>query len=236
MRLSFLSSSLPHHHLYTSLRLRVVVSCCLNNNKIKSNKDKVEIKKIPARDIVIDFGKHKGKMLGMLPSDYLKWMSTNPLMNTKGDFDKWGKLAKDVLEDEVYADRIQWELAEKLLTGDQPSSGSSSGYGVAQQLEEIGKKFGWDYNDKSGAWSKLDFRLLGTSKGARDFYRNSVALSDLDDNISLKQRCKWRQELLKSQIYSDLFYEVDILVALFSDTCHESQKICDSFTATHHLK
>ncbi|PWA51829.1 hypothetical protein CTI12_AA460570 [Artemisia annua] len=106
-------------------------------------------------------------MLGMLPSDYLKWMSTNPLMNTKGDFDKWGKLAKDVLEDEVYADRIQWELAEKLLTGDQPSSGSSSGYGVAQQLEEIGKKFGWDYNDKSGAWSKLDFRLLGTSKGAR---------------------------------------------------------------------
>lgn len=177
MRISFLSSSssLPHHHLYTSsLRLRLV-SCCLNNNtnkknnKIKSNNnDKVEIRKIHPRDIVIDFGKHKGKMLGMLPSDYLKWMSTNPLMNTKGDFDKWGKLAQEVLEDEVYADRIQWELAENLLTGDQPhSSGSSSGYGVAQQLEEIGKKFGWDYNDKSGAWSKLDFRLLGTSKGAR---------------------------------------------------------------------
>ncbi|GJT96888.1 hypothetical protein Tco_1092406 [Tanacetum coccineum] len=166
------SSSLPHHHLYTcsSLRLREVVSCCLNNNKkINISNDKVGFNKIPSRDIVIDFGKHKGKMLGMLPSDYLKWMSTNPLMNTKGDFEKWGKLAQDVLEDEVYADRIEWELAERLLTGDLPShsSGSSSGSGVAQQLEEIGKKFGWDYNDKSGRWSKLDFRLLGTSKGAR---------------------------------------------------------------------
>ncbi|KAI3737822.1 hypothetical protein L2E82_27835 [Cichorium intybus] len=156
MKLISLHPTAPHTFLCCSSSLKV---SCFNNIKrtIRSN----EMRAVPARDRVIDFGKHKGKMLGTLSSEYLRWMSKNLIT---GDFEIWRKLADDVLEDEVYADRMEWELAEKLLTGE--GMVGSSGSGVAGELEEMSKRFGWDFDDKVG-WSKVDFGLLGTSMGGR---------------------------------------------------------------------
>ncbi|KAM0954739.1 hypothetical protein TB2_022860 [Malus domestica] len=53
-------------------------------------------------------------MLGTLPSAYLKWVSKN--LRTR-DFEEWAKLADQVLDDAVYRDRIEWELAENILNG-----------------------------------------------------------------------------------------------------------------------
>ncbi|CAN0839839.1 hypothetical protein LINGRAHAP2_LOCUS2682 [Linum grandiflorum] len=110
----------------------------------------------PARDIVIDFGKYKGKMLGAIPSPYLKWISANL---RSGDTLHWAQLADQVLQDAVYRDRLEWEFASRVLDGGTPSSASSS-------LLEISQRFGWDNDDKIG-WRRVDFELLGTSKGGR---------------------------------------------------------------------
>ncbi|KAK3035545.1 hypothetical protein RJ639_034750 [Escallonia herrerae] len=119
---------------------------------------------IPARDRVIDFGKHKGRMLGTLPSNYLKWVSKNLRAR---DFEDWAKLADQVLEDPVYRDRIEWEFAENLLNGDVLSSPASrSDQGAVAELLEMSERFGWDNEDKVG-WSRINFGLLGTSKGGR---------------------------------------------------------------------
>ncbi|KAM7254325.1 hypothetical protein ACFE04_032007 [Oxalis oulophora] len=122
---------------------------------------------IPARDIVIDFGKHKGKMLGTLPSTYLTWVSNNLRAR---DFMHWAKLADSVLQDPVYQDRIEWEFAETILKGGNfinMSSIRSRGDASADaQLLEISERFGWD-NENRDAWQKVDFSLLGTSKGGR---------------------------------------------------------------------
>lgn len=163
-------------HCSSSSLSKGVVSCCFpsnnNNNHIiniyKTNRNNnnnemmMRRRDVAARDMVIEFGKHKGKMLGTLSSEYLRWMSKN--LNT-GEFEKWGNLAEDVLEDEIYADRMEWEVAERLLSGG-GVMGSGSGVGVAGELKETSKRFGWDYNDKVG-WSKVDFKLLGTSNGGR---------------------------------------------------------------------
>lgn len=114
-----------------------------------------------ARDIVIDFGKFKGRMLGSLPSAYLKWVSSNL---RAGDTEEWARLADRVLVDPVYRDRLEWEAAEKILSGNAVSY-SSRGSAVSELLE-ISQSFGWDNEDKSG-WSKVDFGLLGTSKSGR---------------------------------------------------------------------
>ncbi|XP_060669550.1 uncharacterized protein LOC112493163 isoform X2 [Ziziphus jujuba] len=117
-----------------------------------------------ARDRVIDFGKYKGKMLGTLPSSYLKWVSKNLRAR---DFEEWAKLADHVLQDPVYQDRIEWELAQNVLNGNSSSSSSSSGnLSAVAELLEISERFGWDNNDKVG-WSRVNFELLGTSKGGR---------------------------------------------------------------------
>ncbi|KAL4601806.1 hypothetical protein ACB092_10G008800 [Castanea dentata] len=119
---------------------------------------------IPARDRVIDFGKHKGKMLGALPSSYLKWVSKNLRAR---DFEEWAKLADQVLQDPVYNDRIEWEFAENLLNGNSFNVSLSRNYeSSVSELLEISERFGWDNNDKLG-WSKVSFELLGTSKGGR---------------------------------------------------------------------
>ncbi|KAI5654274.1 hypothetical protein M9H77_31461 [Catharanthus roseus] len=120
---------------------------------------------IPARDRIIDFGKYKGKMLGTLPSTYLKWVSKNLRAR---DFEEWAKLADEVLEDPVYVDRIEWEFAQKVLNGDVLSSYSSrtQNNDVVSDLLDISERFGWDNEDKLG-WAKIDFGLLGTSKGGR---------------------------------------------------------------------
>ncbi|KAK3219072.1 hypothetical protein Dsin_013042 [Dipteronia sinensis] len=124
-----------------------------------------------ARDRVIDFGRHKGKPLGSLPSTYLKWVSKNLRAR---DFQHWAELADQVLDDPVYNDRIEWELAENLLTGNMninSFASSSAGNGsdhesAAARLAEMSERFGWDNDDKVG-WSKVDFQLLGTSNGGR---------------------------------------------------------------------
>ncbi|VVB00759.1 unnamed protein product [Arabis nemorensis] len=53
-------------------------------------------------------------MLGTLPSSYLKWVSKNL---RAGDSEYWAKLADEVLNDDVYKDKIEWEFAEKILHG-----------------------------------------------------------------------------------------------------------------------
>ncbi|KAL0414943.1 UNVERIFIED_CONTAM: hypothetical protein Slati_3326200 [Sesamum latifolium] len=116
---------------------------------------------IPARDRVIDLGKYKGKMLGSLPSNYLKWVSKNL---RAGETEEWAKLADEVLRDPVYRDRMEWELAEKILNG----NGASPNFrgNAVSELVEMSERFGWDNEDKEG-WRKIDFGLLGTSKGRR---------------------------------------------------------------------
>lgn len=101
-------------------------------------------------------------MLGTLPSSYLKWVSKNLRAR---DFEDWAKLADHVLRDPVYQDRIEWELAQNVLNGNNFSSSSSSGnLSAVSELLEINERFGWDNNDKVG-WSRVNFELLGTSKG-----------------------------------------------------------------------
>ncbi|XP_052181414.1 uncharacterized protein LOC127794406 isoform X1 [Diospyros lotus] len=119
---------------------------------------------VPARDRVIDFGRHKGKMLGSLSSTYLRWLSNNL---RAGDFVEWARLADQVLADAVYRDRIEWEFAQKVLDGNVVSSrSSSSSPSAVSELLEISERFGWDNDDKA-AWSNINFALLGTSKGGR---------------------------------------------------------------------
>ncbi|ESQ30371.1 hypothetical protein EUTSA_v10012117mg [Eutrema salsugineum] len=131
---------------------------------------KLQIETLAARDTIIDFGKHKGKMLGSLPSSYLKWVSKNL---RAGDSEFWAKLADEVLEDDVYKDRTEWEFAEKILRGSDESMKALTSVrkngeeaNSVSMLLEISERFGWDNEDKIG-WSKINFELLGTSKGGR---------------------------------------------------------------------
>ncbi|XP_015084563.1 uncharacterized protein LOC107028017 [Solanum pennellii] len=133
-------------------------------------------KVIPARDRVIDFGKYKGKMLGTLPSKYLKWVTKNLRAR---DFEEWAQLADQVLSDPIYKDRIEWEFAQNLLNGDVSPARTQS---AVSELLEISTRFRWDNEDKLG-WSKIDFELLGTSKGGRiprlsDSPNNSIRVED----------------------------------------------------------
>ncbi|WCJ37155.1 hypothetical protein M5689_018309 [Euphorbia peplus] len=116
----------------------------------------------PARDKPIDFGKHKGKMLGSLPSSYLKWVSKTL---RAGDSIHWATLADQVLQDPVYHDRLEWEFADSILNGNTNNSSSSTTDAVSR-LVEVSERFGWDNEDKIG-WSRVNFELLGTSKGGR---------------------------------------------------------------------
>ncbi|KAL8043643.1 hypothetical protein ABFX02_09G128041 [Erythranthe guttata] len=135
------------------------ISCCFHPKPGRRSTSRMS--GVPARDRVIDLGKYSGKMLGSLPSSYLRWVSKNL---RAGDTEEWAKLADQVLTDPVYRDRIEWELADKILSGGNETL--SSGRNAVSELLEISKRFGWDNEDKRG-WSKVDFGLLGTSKGGR---------------------------------------------------------------------
>lgn len=100
-------------------------------------------------------------MLGTLPSSYLKWVSKNLRAR---DFEEWAKLADDVLQDPIYQDRVEWELAQNVLDGNTFSP--SRNLSAVSELLEISERFGWDNEDKLG-WSRVNFELLGTSKGGR---------------------------------------------------------------------
>ncbi|KAM3301552.1 hypothetical protein P3S67_016054 [Capsicum chacoense] len=144
------SSSIP--------RLHIVSSSSFPRSSISSSRS-IGSRQIPARDRVIDFGKYKGKMLGTLPSKYLKWVTKNLRAR---DFEEWANLADQVLSDPVYKDRVEWEFAQALLNGDVPVGTQNA----VSELLEISTRFGWDNDDKLG-WSKIDFDMLGTSKGGR---------------------------------------------------------------------
>ncbi|KAG6504916.1 uncharacterized protein LOC121986993 [Zingiber officinale] len=121
-------------------------------------------RRLPARDRVINFGKHKGRMLGSLPSSYLQWVSNNLRAR---DFEEWARLADEVLRDPIYRDRLEWEAAERILTGDtcrQSSSGPANS--PVADLIEVSERFGLDNDDKA-AWARIDFGLQGTSNGGR---------------------------------------------------------------------
>ncbi|KAL0441253.1 UNVERIFIED_CONTAM: hypothetical protein Sradi_0064200 [Sesamum radiatum] len=144
-------------------------------------------KTIPARDRVIDLGKYKGKMLGSLPSNYLKWVSKNL---RAGDTEEWAKLADEVLRDPVYRDRMEWELAEKMLNGN-GARPNFRGNAVCE-LVEMSERFGWDNEDKEG-WRKIDFGLLGTSKGGR-IPRLGVGRKCIVEVGNVKEKKKKKEE------------------------------------------
>ncbi|EOA36464.1 hypothetical protein CARUB_v10011059mg [Capsella rubella] len=158
------SSFRPRRNLSSSNRI-------FTTNQPKPLVKKLQIiETLAARDTIIDFGKHKGKMLGTLPTSYLKWVSKNL---RAGDTEYWAKLADEVLEDDVYKDRAEWEFAEKILHGSDESMRALTSVkknreeaNSVSMLLEISEKFGWDNEDKIG-WSKINFELLGTSKGGR---------------------------------------------------------------------
>ncbi|PWA45833.1 kinesin motor domain-containing protein [Artemisia annua] len=91
--------------------------------------------------------------------------------------------------------------------------------------------------------------VLKNSGTKRDLQKNSDFSSDLNSDISkfsdmhidlnsdmpMNQRHKWRHDLSMSQFYSDILWEVVILVAMYSDVFSQVAKICDSFTATKQL-
>ncbi|RZC89370.1 hypothetical protein C5167_029274 [Papaver somniferum] len=179
----FLASSNPSTTLSTQSR---TLFCSFNPSASPSSATRrnISISATPARDKVIDFGKHKGRMLGTLPSKYLKWVSKTLRAR---DFEEWAQLADQVLVDPVYKDRIEWELAEVLLNGNEISSGKNVKSPVSDLLE-ISERFGWDNDDKIG-WSKINFELLGTSKTGR-IPRKAISSSDDDDEDSKGAREK----------------------------------------------
>ncbi|XP_074294735.1 uncharacterized protein LOC141622612 [Silene latifolia] len=152
-----MSSFLGKHPLNTHLSLP-------NVPKPKPWRNSVISASLPARDRVIDFGKYKGRMLGTLPSTYLKWVSNNLRAR---DFEEWAHLADQVLQDPVYNDRVEWEYADKLLNGNVSGLNSVSvRVRPVDELLELSQRFGWDNEDKAG-WGRVDFQMLGTSKGGR---------------------------------------------------------------------
>ncbi|CAO2840420.1 unnamed protein product [Amaranthus hypochondriacus] len=156
---------------------------------------------LPARDRIIDFGKYKGRMLGTLPSTYLKWVSNNLRAR---DFEEWANLADQVLQDPIYNDRVEWEYAQKLLNGDVLNTNSKS-EGIVTDLLEISERFGWDNEDKIG-WKKIDFEMLGTSRGGR-IPRLKVKKDDKlmkskideDRNVELREKRDARRDRLQSK-------------------------------------
>uniref|UniRef100_A0A2N9G111 Uncharacterized protein n=1 Tax=Fagus sylvatica TaxID=28930 RepID=A0A2N9G111_FAGSY len=177
----FLLHTFPSNHL-THSSSPFHVKCSFNFRPTPSRKAPTIKATIPATDRVIDFGKHKGKMLGTLPSTYLKWVSNNLRAR---DFEEWAKLADQVLQDPIYKDRIEWEFAENLLNGN--NNVSSRNESAVSELLEISERFGWDNKDKV-AWSKISFELLGTSKGGRipRVIENSGKERDLGVNKEIK--------------------------------------------------
>ncbi|GFP79214.1 hypothetical protein PHJA_000064900 [Phtheirospermum japonicum] len=136
-------------------------------------------------------------MLGSLPSSYLRWISKNL---RAGDTEEWARWADQVLTDPVYRDRIEWEIAENVLNGSAAASPNSNGDGssAVKELLEISERFGWDNEDKTG-WSKIDFGLLGTTKGGRiprlrnqemkeEKMMKAEILSDVDDGGRRRER------------------------------------------------
>uniref|UniRef100_A0A0A9BWP0 Uncharacterized protein n=1 Tax=Arundo donax TaxID=35708 RepID=A0A0A9BWP0_ARUDO len=108
-------------------------------------------------------------MLGTLPPSYLRWVVAEL---DYGDTAPWASLAREVLDDPVYVDGVEWDHAHRFLRGDANYDYAyDDGDGGDGPLQEMAERFGWDLSDEEG-WSRLDFRLIGHGgriprKGAR---------------------------------------------------------------------
>ncbi|GLJ04700.1 hypothetical protein SUGI_0001530 [Cryptomeria japonica] len=116
------------------------------------------IKDIPARDSIIHFGKYEGRMLGTLPSKYLRWM-----MKKRYPDAEWSAMAEEVLEDPVYRDRMEWEALDEAMKGSGKLLTKRSSTPYITDFHRFSARFGWD---PWGDWD-IDYNLLGTSKGKR---------------------------------------------------------------------
>ncbi|KAF3328096.1 hypothetical protein FCM35_KLT06702 [Carex littledalei] len=155
---------LPLPHCRLRLRPILAASSFASHNgapRIRTSK--------PPRDIKIKIGRYKGRMLGTLPPSYLKWLS-NPDVSDPDIYlslATWSDLAKQVLQDPVYQDRIEWEPAWKIFTGEgRGNFYESESFDWKKAYNDIGEKYGWDMDDKEG-WSKVKRELIGTSFSAR---------------------------------------------------------------------
>ncbi|XP_021889011.1 uncharacterized protein LOC110807992 isoform X2 [Carica papaya] len=177
-----LSFHIPHSPAFpklsssssSSFKPKKLWSSSHSKSEINSNK-----LTLAARDTIIDFGMHKGKLLGTLPSTYLRWVSKNLRAQ---DSEHWAKLADEVLRDPIYQDRIEWEFAERVLHGNSAAISMARNENAVSMLLDISNRFGWDNEDKAG-WAEVNFELLGTSKGGRiprllDGKTNNIALKD----------------------------------------------------------
>jgi Putative quorum-sensing-regulated virulence factor len=119
-----------------------------------------------ARDKKIEIGRYKGRMLGTLPSSYLKWLADQE-DNPAYDLYNWPLFAKIVLEDPVYQDRIEYEPALRIFEG-----GAKGNFILREDFDfmkayrDIGDNNGWDWDDKEG-WSKVNRDFIGTSFSGR---------------------------------------------------------------------
>ncbi|XBI96373.1 hypothetical protein VPH35_032663 [Triticum aestivum] len=113
----------------------------------------------PARDQVIDFGKHKGQMLGTLSPSYLRWVVAEL---DYGDILVWVRLAREVLDDPVYVDHVEWEHAHRFLRGDSKEADrrQSTGSGSKRSPRSGGALFDTGAADPDGPRGKRDERRV----------------------------------------------------------------------------
>nr|KJB70791.1 hypothetical protein B456_011G091300 [Gossypium raimondii] len=149
-----------------------------------------------ATDIIIHFGKHNGKMLGTLPSNYLRWVSKNLRAR---NYERWAKLADQVLEDPVYKGRIEWEFAENVLSGNN-AKGIAAKDESSVSLLEMSERFGWSKDGEEGKDEAEERKSWGGAGG--DCAGGSVRLernqgSGKDQTVEIFNRFPGREALLK---------------------------------------
>ncbi|KAL2522313.1 hypothetical protein Fot_26236 [Forsythia ovata] len=121
---------------------------------------------ISARDRVIDLEKCRGKMLGTLPSTYLKQVSKNLRAR---DFKEWAKICDEVLIDLVYNNWIEWKYAEKILNNNVLGISTllaNVNQNAVFELLEISERFEWD-NEDNVAWGKIDLGFWEALRAAK---------------------------------------------------------------------
>ncbi|KAH9327712.1 hypothetical protein KI387_007890 [Taxus chinensis] len=141
---------------------QIMVRGGLKNRRVKQNQKHIMacyFDGIPARDAKIGCGRYKGRMLGTLPSKYLRWM----VKNIRPD-GRWSTMAEEVLEDPVYRDRMEWEKFDEAIRGSGKNLTKISSVPNIPDLIRFSARFGWD---PWGSWVEIDYNLLGTSKGKR---------------------------------------------------------------------
>lgn len=127
-------------------------------------------------------------MLGTLPSSYLKWLADQE-DNPAYDLYNWPQLAKIVLEDPVYQDRIEYEPALRMFEGGAKGNFIfREDFDIIKAYRDIGDRYGWDWNDKEG-WSKVKRDFIGTSYSGRIPRKkkdNTGEAAQLDPSESVK--------------------------------------------------